>query len=589
MSERSAPARLKRIGVAKSPSADESARSGVMAHSSTPTEVPSSPEEIAPGVLLDGKYLIGPIIGSGAFGLVFEGKNLELDEKVAIKVLRPEIAVDKAMVGRFAREAKSAAAIKSEYVCTVYDVGMSTETVPYIVMEYLEGSDLGSIVESSGPLAPRTAVEYALQVCEALAVAHAKGIVHRDIKPENLLLTKRAGGIHIVKVLDFGISKAALTGSIFGNELPIVKTVNLVGTPLYMSPEQVRTSGGVDVRSDIWSLGMVLYEILTGYTAFEGATITEICAAILETKPKPIELHRNDLPSGLVEVISRCLEKDLRNRYQNVAELALALMPFGPKRSRLNVERALTVLQAAGQVDPSWQIESVAPPASSEALATPLNIPRPSLPFGDPSGPPSGPSASGASSAVSSQGQATVASSSQGQATIPSASQGQATILSASQGQAVVMAPSHNRTSIGLAVLALVGGVIGSIVFLSGVLGSKSPKPTAATTTVATTTAAATTAVAAAVTTPESTPAANTQAPAAQAPTVTTPLPVPDATPAAKAVTTPPYHPAPNFNRSKGPAPATASAPPASSPTQQPSVAPAAKPTETGRTFRREL
>ena len=347
---------------------------------------------IAPGAVLEGKYLVGRILGAGAVGIVFEAKNVELDETVAIKCLRPEMQVDTGMVGRFAREAKAAAAIKSEYVATVHDVGTTEEGVPYIVMEYLDGKDLGAYVAENGTLSARTAVEYALQCCEALAVAHSKGIVHRDIKPENLLLTERAGGMRIVKVLDFGISKAALTGSIFQNELPIVKTLSLMGTPLYMSPEQVRVSDSVDVRSDIWSLGMVIYEILTGHTAFSGASITEICAQIIESPPNPIELHRNDLPSGLVEVIAKCLQKDVTKRYQNVAELALALMPFGPKRTRLNVERAIAVLQGSGHVDPHVRFDSTTPPGSSDppfplipkhssvptGLLIPASVPAPS-------------------------------------------------------------------------------------------------------------------------------------------------------------------------------------------------------------------
>jgi serine/threonine protein kinase len=366
MDERSAHPKIEPV---KNNNGDSNERQGVSSGVNM-----AMPKGMVTGALLDGKYAIGRVMGSGAFGLVFEGKNLELDEKVAIKALRPEIAVDNAMVGRFAREAKSAASIRSEYVCSVYDVGTSRDGVPYIVMEYLEGRDLGTILNDDGPFSPRTAVEYALQMCEALAVAHAKGIVHRDIKPENLMITERAGGMRILKVLDFGISKAALTGSIFGGELPIVKTLNLIGTPLYMSPEQVRSSSGVDVRSDIWSVGMVLYEILAGTTAFEGASITEICASILEMKPTPIELHRNDLPAGLVDAIKKCLEKDVKDRYQNVAELALALMPFGPKRSRLNVERAITILQSVGQVDKSVQLDS-APPPSNE-ISQQIQIPR---------------------------------------------------------------------------------------------------------------------------------------------------------------------------------------------------------------------
>lgn len=341
----------------------------------------TGPLPLQTGTVLEGKYLVGRVLGSGAVGIVYEAKNVELDERVAIKCLRPEMLVDPGMVARFAREAKAAAAIKSEYVASVYDVGTTHDGAPYIVMEYLDGKDLGTLVAEGGTLSPRTAVEYALHVCEALAVAHAKGIVHRDIKPENLLLTERAGGMKIVKVLDFGISKTALTGSIFQNELPLVKTVNLMGTPLYMSPEQVRVSGSVDVRSDIWSLGMVIYEILSGHTAFNGASITEICASILESQPSPLEAHRSDLPSGLVDVIMRCLDKDVSKRYQNTAELALALMPFGPKRTRLNVERAVAVLQGSGHIDASFRMDSEMPPAGATSAFSLTPIPKaPSVP-----------------------------------------------------------------------------------------------------------------------------------------------------------------------------------------------------------------
>jgi serine/threonine protein kinase len=336
-------------------SEDEGSRSGVV-----PTVSPRSPSSTAPASVLAGKYRLGPIVGVGSFGIVYEAENLELGEKVAIKCLRPEALLDGDVVRRFAREAKAAASIKSEYVATVFDVGTISAGEPYIVMEHLEGTDLGALVEQNGPMPAQTVVEYALQICEALALAHSKGIVHRDIKPENLLLTERAG-MAVVKVLDFGISKAHLTGSVFGEAVPTVETTDLIGTPLYMSPEQVRRSGTVDVRSDIWSLGMVLYELLAGRPAFEGRAVTEICAAILEGTPQPLERHRRDLPRGLAQVVARCLEKDVMLRYQNVAELALALMPFAPMRSRLNVERAVSVLLGTDERDSRMSL----PPASS--------------------------------------------------------------------------------------------------------------------------------------------------------------------------------------------------------------------------------
>ncbi len=231
-------------------------------------------------------------------------------------------------------------------------------------MEFLEGSDLGSIVQQRGNLGVREATEYVMQTCEALAVAHAKGVVHRDIKPENLFLTSRAG-MSVIKVLDFGISKAALTGSIFGSALPLVKTVNLMGTPLYMSPEQIRSADGGDMRSDIWALGMVLYEILTGSLPFTAPSITELCAAILEAPMVPITQHRSDLPPGFVELLEKCIERDPAKRFQNVAEMAKAFMPFAPKRARICAERAAQALRAAGLVDESSiRFNSTVPPAA---------------------------------------------------------------------------------------------------------------------------------------------------------------------------------------------------------------------------------
>ncbi|MBS2019188.1 MAG: protein kinase [Deltaproteobacteria bacterium] len=328
---------------------------------------------VEPGDVINGKYRVEEVIGEGAVGTVFSARNIELDERVALKFLKPEMLAQPDVVARFLREAKAACSIKSEYVATVYDVGTLPSGAPFIVIEYLEGKDLGSVVQQRGSLGYRETTEYMMQVCEALAVAHAKGVVHRDIKPENLFLTSRAG-MNVVKVLDFGISKAALTGSIFGSAVPLVKTASMMGTPLYMAPEQVRSAEDVDERSDIWSLGMVLYELLTGTTAFETTNITELCAMILEAPAQPITDHRKDLPTGYVAIIEKCLEKDPSRRYQNVAELAVALMPFAPRRARICAERATTALCAAGMMEESSVRfpTSVPPPSPGQASWAPL-------------------------------------------------------------------------------------------------------------------------------------------------------------------------------------------------------------------------
>jgi serine/threonine-protein kinase len=319
---------------------------------------------VAIGDVINGKYVIESFLGEGGVGVVAGARNIELDERVALKFLRPEMLAQPEIIARFMREAKAACSIKSEYVANVYDVGTQPDGSPFLVMEFLEGSDLGSVVEERGIFDVREAAEYVMQTCEALAVAHAKGIVHRDIKPENLFLTSRAG-MSVVKVLDFGISKANLTGSIFGSALPVVKTVNLMGTPLYMSPEQIRSADGGDMRSDIWALGMVLYELLTGALPISAPTITELCAAILEAPMVSITQHRSDLPPAFVEQLERCIEREPARRFQNVAEMARAFMPFAPKRARICAERAAQALRAADLIEESSsRFLSTVPPAA---------------------------------------------------------------------------------------------------------------------------------------------------------------------------------------------------------------------------------
>jgi serine/threonine-protein kinase len=325
-----------------------------------------SPVEI--GEVLREKYLIEQVLGQGGVGIVFAAHNLELDERVALKFLRADVAHDPDVILRFAQEAKASASIKSEYVARVFDVGTTRKGVPFLVMEYLAGRDLSSEVEKGGPLPMRDAVEYVIQACDALASAHAKGIVHRDIKPENLFLVDRGDSIPVIKVLDFGISKAVLTGSVFGAAMVPLGPGKIMGSPLYMSPEQIRSTDCVDPRGDIWSLGIVLYELLTGVTPFNGETLEEVFKNIKEGEPTPLTVHKPKLPEELNAIIFRCIAKKPADRYKNVAELAIELLPFAPKRARLCAERACTVLVAAGMADARMRVVSSTPPAMGEAM-----------------------------------------------------------------------------------------------------------------------------------------------------------------------------------------------------------------------------
>ncbi len=333
----------------------------------------------APGEVVGGRYRIERIVAEGGMGVIVAAHHLELEEKVAIKFLKEEFASRPEIVGRFAREAKAAARIKCEYTPTVFDVGISQERGPYIVMEYLEGEDLELVLDTSGRLPFARATELIMQACEAIAVAHANGVIHRDIKPANLFLVRGDQNMPVVKVLDFGVSKTALTGNMFGGAISLVKTQTLVGSPIYMSPEQIRGKEEIGFTADVWSLGAVLYELVTGVTAFNGSSITELCASVLESEPAPITDRVPDVPAGLAETVMRCLEKNAKERFQSVAELVVALAPYAPKRARMIVDRAIAVSKSAGLVPASFSAPTtLAPPPFSSG--PPVAIPGPSAP-----------------------------------------------------------------------------------------------------------------------------------------------------------------------------------------------------------------
>jgi serine/threonine-protein kinase len=319
-----------------------------------------------PGQLVSGKYELIELIGVGGIGFVVAATHVELGDKVALKFLRPEALANREAVGRFAREARASAQIKSEHVVRVFDVGNLPDGAPFIVMEHLEGKDLDAVVHEQGALPVKLAVEYVLQACEALAAAHASGIVHRDVKPENLFLNHRAQGMDVIKVLDFGISKVAFTGSAIESRHPMVRTTMAMGSPIYMSPEQIRAAQDIDARTDIWSLGCVLYELLTGSPAFDAPSLTQVAAIIIEQEPTPLELVCPLAPPGLAAIVTRCLAKSPAARFQDVAELAVALHPYGPQRGRVSVERCCSLLRSAGLSNAELRIPSIFPPGLSE-------------------------------------------------------------------------------------------------------------------------------------------------------------------------------------------------------------------------------
>ena len=293
------------------------------------------------GEIFDGKYRIERTIGQGAMAVVLEATHLQLEDRVAIKLLLPQWAADPALVERFMREGRAATRIRSEHVVRVFDVGVAGAH-PYLVMEYLDGYDLDRVLAQEGPLPVGLAIDYLLQACEAIAEAHVHGVIHRDLKPANLFLTRRADGSACVKVLDFGISKATIGVS---PDTRTTEPTTVMGSPHYMSPEQMLSSRDVDARADVWALGAILHELLVAAPPFDGETIAALSASVLRDPAPPLTPLRPDVPPEVEAIVLRCLEKEPANRFANVAELATALSEQGGPSSHASAERIARVVE----------------------------------------------------------------------------------------------------------------------------------------------------------------------------------------------------------------------------------------------------
>lgn len=336
------------------------------------------PAGIPEGATIGGKYRLDSLIAEGGMGLVYKGWHLVLDHAVAVKVVRPELAHRADAVSRFLNEARAIAQLRGEHVARVLDSGCIKDGPPYMVLEFLDGADLRTVLESSGPLEVQRAIDLILQACEAMAEAHAAGIVHRDIKPENLFLTRQPDGTECIKVLDFGISKRLDVES----RRSYTQQGQSLGSPHYMAPEQMSAPGQVDARADVWSLGVVLFELISGHVPFDGETVPIVCAQVLCKEPLALSTVRPDVPAELEAAVARCLQKTAANRYGSVGEFAEALAPFASPagaESLLRIQRLLGV-----EVNMEEPIDLVRP-RGEERTPTPrvhatteldLNVPR---------------------------------------------------------------------------------------------------------------------------------------------------------------------------------------------------------------------
>jgi serine/threonine-protein kinase len=340
------------------------------------------PDVVSPvkvGDIVGGKFAVERVLGKGGMGVVVAALHVQLRTRVALKFLLPSATHDADHVARFMREARAAVSLRSEHTAKVLDVDKLPDGAPYIVMEYLDGRDLLRVLEREGPLSVPTAVDYVLQACEALAEAHSAGIVHRDIKPQNLFLTQRVHGEALVKVLDFGLARSSAASQ--AGRLTTSSVV--MGSPAYMSPEQLRGLGDAGPSSDIWSLGVTLFELLTGALPFASSSVAELAAMVLREPPLRVRDLRAEVPEALEDAVAKCLEKEPDSRFSDVERLAAALEPFAGE-ARGAVRRIQVIRSTAGRPDgdrfpaqtriPSYAetIEAPSPPAGTVTGTAPF-------------------------------------------------------------------------------------------------------------------------------------------------------------------------------------------------------------------------
>lgn len=345
------------------------------------------------GSVVHRKYLVERLLGSGGMGYVVSARHLELGHRVALKLMHAEIACDASAAQRFSREARAVSRLRGEHVARVLDFDRLPDGTPYIAMEYLEGEDLAAVLASRGPRSEREAAHYVVQICEAIAEAHVAGIIHRDLKPANVFITRRSDGSTCVKVLDFGVSKI-VAGDLLEQDFASTDTRALVGSPQYMAPEQLAAVKTIDARVDIWALGCILYELVTGRMPFDGGSLAALLASILRDEPAPLAVVAPGISPAYVAIVERCLAKQPDSRFQTADELAAALSTIvrdepTPRRSRRGayVAAAAALVVTCAIAIAVWpRSSSPAPIVAPALIVAPVATPAP--PVATPVAPP---------------------------------------------------------------------------------------------------------------------------------------------------------------------------------------------------------
>jgi serine/threonine-protein kinase len=323
------------------------------------------PGWMRPGEVIAARYRIERVVATGGMGVILAAEHLALKQRVALKVMLPSVVDNPDAVGRFLREARAAARLRSEHVGRVIDLDALDDRTPFIAMEYLDGQDLGALLDERKRLPLGEAITLVLQAMEGVAEAHAAGIVHRDLKPANLFLTRRADGSPCVKVLDFGISK--VEERFAADDLSTTDSKAFMGSPRYMAPEQLISAHHVDARADIWAFGCILYQLIGGSVPFEGGSLPQLVATVLQTTPRPLAELGVDVPRELEALLHRCLERDRERRVSSLAELAVRLTPFAPVEAGPSCGRICAALGVA----PSSFAATVAVPAPEPVGSAP--------------------------------------------------------------------------------------------------------------------------------------------------------------------------------------------------------------------------